>query len=85
MHFLDRYSVTKQLQILGGLLLLLMLIIAAVITDVRESTYGSVYIATSGEMRMLSQRLAKIEPGARKYFGLQTITRLAQPVRHPAA
>ena len=59
-NFLGRYSVTKQLQILGGLLLLLMLIIAAVIYhDNRESTYGSVYIATSGEMRMLSQRLAK--------------------------
>ena len=59
-HFLGRYSVTKQLQILGGLLLLLMLIIATVIYhDNRESTYGSVYIATAGEMRMLSQRLAK--------------------------
>ena len=30
-HFLDRYSVTKQLQILGGALLLLMLIIAVVV------------------------------------------------------
>ena len=59
-HFLDRYSVTKRLQILGGLLLLLMLVIATVIYhDNRESTYGSVYIATAGEMRMLSQRLAK--------------------------
>lgn len=58
--FMGRYSVTKQLQIFGGILLLLMLIIAAVIyRDNRESTYGSVYIATSGEMRMLSQRLAK--------------------------
>jgi twitching motility protein PilJ len=53
-------SVIKQLQILGGILLLLMLVIAAVIYhDNRESTYGSVYIATAGEMRMLSQRLAK--------------------------
>ena len=59
-HFLDRYSVTKQLKILGGLLLLLMLIIATVVyRDNQESTYGSVYIATAGEMRMLSQRLAK--------------------------
>ena len=59
-RFLNRYSVTKQLQILGGLLLLMMVVIAAVIYhDNRESTYGSVYIATSGEMRMLSQRLAK--------------------------
>jgi twitching motility protein PilJ len=55
-----QFSVTKQLQALGVILLLLMLIIAAVIYhDNRESTYGSVYIATSGEMRMLSQRLAK--------------------------
>ena len=59
-RFLSRYSVTTQLQILGSLLLLVMVVIAAVIYhDNRESTYGSVYIATSGEMRMLSQRLAK--------------------------
>ena len=59
-RFLHRYSVTKQLQILGSLLLLIMVVIAMVIYhDNRESTYGSVYIATSGEMRMLSQRLAK--------------------------
>jgi len=58
--FLSQYSVTKQLQILGGILLLMMLIIAYVIYhDNRESTYGSAYIATAGEMRMLSQRLAK--------------------------
>ena len=57
---LARYSVTKQLQILGGVLLLIMLVIAAVVFyDNRESTYGSVYIATAGDMRMLSQRLAK--------------------------
>jgi len=57
---LNQYSVTKQLQILGGVLVLVMLIGAAVIYhDNRESTYGSVYIATAGEMRMLSQRLAK--------------------------
>ena len=58
--FLSQYTVTKQLQILGGILLLMMLIIAYVIYhDNRESTYGSAYIATAGEMRMLSQRLAK--------------------------
>ncbi len=58
--FLSQYSVTKQLQILGGALLLVMLVIAAIIYhDNRESAYGTTYIAASGEMRMLSQRLAK--------------------------
>jgi len=58
--FLSQFPVTKQLQILGGGLLLIMLVIAGIIYhDNRESTYGTVYIAASGEMRMLSQRLAK--------------------------
>ena len=57
---LGRYSVTKQLQILGGVLLCLMLITTVVVfRDNRESAYGSVYLATAGDMRMLSQRLAK--------------------------
>jgi twitching motility protein PilJ len=59
-RFWGRYSVTKQLQILGGALLLLMLIIATVVfRDNQESTYHSAYIATAGDMRMLSQRLPK--------------------------
>ncbi len=58
--FLGQYTVTKQLQIFGGILMLLMLMIAGIVYhDNRESTYSSVYIATAGEMRMLSQRLAK--------------------------
>ncbi len=57
---LARYSVTKQLKILGVVLIVLILIISlAVFRDNRESTFGSVYIATAGDMRMLSQRLAK--------------------------
>jgi len=57
---LSQYSITKQLQIFGGILLLLMLIIAGLVYhDNRESTNSSVYIATAGEMRMLSQRLGK--------------------------
>jgi twitching motility protein PilJ len=57
---LGRYPVAKQLQILGGTLLLVMLIIAAVVyRDDRQSTYGTAYIATAGDMGMLSQRLAK--------------------------
>ncbi|MFA7291723.1 MAG: methyl-accepting chemotaxis protein [Rhodocyclaceae bacterium] len=58
--FLNQYSVNKQLQILGGVLLLVLATLAAlVIHDNRESKYGTAYIAASGEMRMLSQRLAK--------------------------
>ena len=58
--FLAQYSVGKQLQILGGGALLMLLIIAVIIyRDNKESTYGTAYISASGEMRMLSQRLAK--------------------------
>ena len=58
--FLAKHPVVKQLQILGAVLLVVMLIIAALIYhDNRESTYGTVYVASAGEMRMLSQRLAK--------------------------
>jgi twitching motility protein PilJ len=58
--FLAQYSVAKQLQFLGGSVLLMMLIIAVMIyRDSKESTYRTVYISASGEMRMLSQRLAK--------------------------
>ncbi|WP_153109580.1 methyl-accepting chemotaxis protein [Propionivibrio limicola] len=57
---LRRYPITKKLQILGGGLLLLMLIIGALVyRDNRESTFNTAYVATAGEMRMLSQRLAK--------------------------
>ena len=58
--FLGQYSVIKQLQILGGaFLLIVVIIIAFVYRDNRESAFNSIYIATAGEMRMLSQRLAK--------------------------
>ncbi len=57
---LGHYPVSKQLQILGGALLLVMLIIAVVVyRDDRQSTYGTAYIAAAGDMGMLSQRLAK--------------------------
>jgi len=57
---LSQYSITRQLLILGGIVLVLMLVIAGIVYhDNRESTNSSVYIATAGEMRMLSQRLAK--------------------------
>lgn len=58
--FLNRLPVIKQLQILGGCLVLVMLVIAVLVyRDDRQAAYNTVYIATAGEMRMLSQRLAK--------------------------
>ena len=60
LNLLGQYSVTKQLQILGGVLLVLMFLVAGIVYhDNRESTYNTAYLATSGEMQMLSQRLAK--------------------------
>ncbi|WP_153115901.1 methyl-accepting chemotaxis protein [Rhodocyclus tenuis] len=57
---LGKYPVARQLQILGGGLLAVMLGIAAIVYhDNRESTWGTAYVAAAGEMRMLSQRLAK--------------------------
>jgi twitching motility protein PilJ len=60
LSFLRKYTITKQLQILGSILLLLMIVIGAIVYhDNRESTYNTAYVATAGEMRMFSQRLAK--------------------------
>lgn len=58
--FLNQYSITKRLQILGGCLLLLVFVIGAVVyLDNRQSTYNTTYVAAAGDMRMLSQRLVK--------------------------
>jgi twitching motility protein PilJ len=58
--FLGNVSVAKKLQVLGAVLLLMMLAISAIVYhDNRESIYASAYIGTAGEMRMISQRLAK--------------------------
>jgi twitching motility protein PilJ len=57
---LSRLPVAKRLQILGGALVLVMLVIAVVVyRDNRQAGYNAAYIATAGDMRMLSQRLAK--------------------------
>lgn len=59
-NFLGQYPVIKQLQILGSGLLVIVLVTGGLIYhDNRDSTYGTAYVAASGEMRMLSQRLAK--------------------------
>jgi twitching motility protein PilJ len=58
--FFAAQPVTQQMKTLGGLFVLLLLLIAGlVIHDNRNSAHGTAYIAASGEMRMLSQRLAK--------------------------
>ena len=58
--FLAKQSATQLMKTLGAVFLVLLLLIAALVYhDNRESTYGTAYISASGEMRMLSQRLAK--------------------------
>lgn len=59
-EFLAKQPVFQQMKTLGGVFVVLLLLIASLVFhDNRESTYGTAYIAASGEMRMLSQRLAK--------------------------
>jgi twitching motility protein PilJ len=58
--FLAGQSVPQQMKVLGTIFIVLLLTIAAVVFhDNRESTHNTAYISASGEMRMLSQRLAK--------------------------
>lgn len=58
--FLAQYSVPKQLQILGGALAVFILLLTGLVwKDSSDATNTTVYVATAGEMRMLSQRLAK--------------------------
>ena len=58
--FLANQPVIQQMKTVGVVFVVLLLFIAALVYhDNRESTYGTAYIAASGEMRMLSQRLAK--------------------------
>ena len=57
---LGRLRVGAQLQILITALVVLLLVDAAVVAyDARQGNFGTVYIATVGKIRMLSQRLAK--------------------------
>ena len=58
--FLANQPVIQQMKTVGAVFVFLLLLIAALVYhDNRESTHGTAYIAASGEMRMLSQRLAK--------------------------
>ncbi|MFZ2269391.1 MAG: methyl-accepting chemotaxis protein [Azonexus sp.] len=55
-----RKPVIEQMKVLGGIFFALFLLIAGLVFhDNRESTHGTAYISAAGEMRMLSQRLAK--------------------------
>jgi twitching motility protein PilJ len=50
----------RRLQVLIALLVALLAVDAAVVwLDLRQATFGTIYIATVGKIRMLSQRLAK--------------------------
>ncbi|PKO92323.1 MAG: chemotaxis protein [Betaproteobacteria bacterium HGW-Betaproteobacteria-10] len=58
--FLADQPVIQQMKTVGAIFVALLLLIAALVYhDNREATHGTAYIAASGEMRMLSQRLAK--------------------------
>jgi len=57
---LGRLSTGRRLPVLIGLLVALLFLDAAVVWyDARQGTFGTIYIATIGKIRMLSQRLAK--------------------------
>lgn len=53
-------TVIQQMKMLGGGLVVLLLVIATLVSqDIRSSAHGTAYLSAAGEMRMLSQRLAK--------------------------
>jgi twitching motility protein PilJ len=57
---IGRLPIGRQLQVLTALLVALLLVDAGIVAyDTRQGTIGTVYIATVGKIRMLSQRLAK--------------------------
>jgi len=59
MPLLGRLRVGRQLQILTAALVLLLGIDFAIVAyDAREATFGTLYVASVGKVRMLSQRMA---------------------------
>ncbi|TAK86512.1 MAG: methyl-accepting chemotaxis protein [Betaproteobacteria bacterium] len=57
---IGRLPIGRQLQVLTVALVALLVVDAAIVAvDTREGTFGTIYIATVGKIRMLSQRLAK--------------------------
>jgi twitching motility protein PilJ len=58
--FFARQPVIQQMKTLGSIFVIIFLAIAALVyRNNRDSSYETAYVAASGEMRMLSQRLAK--------------------------
>jgi len=58
--FFTQQPVTDQMKSLGGIFVILLLAIAMLVYfNNRDSAYGTAYVGASGEMEMLSQRLAK--------------------------
>ena len=50
----------RRLRILGGVLIVLLLVVVGLVyKDNRSAAYGHAYVSTVGELRMLSQRIAK--------------------------
>src|SRR5262245_31805345 len=57
---IGRLAVGRQLQILTAILIGLLVIDGVIVAlDTRQATFGTIYIASVGKIRMLSQRLAK--------------------------
>src|SRR5439155_20148454 len=57
---IGRLAIGRQLQLLTAVLILLLLADGAIVAyDTRQSTIGTMYIATVGKIRMLSERLAQ--------------------------
>jgi len=57
---LGTVRVGRQYTILGAIFAVLFVAAAYIVfTDNREATYGTIYVSTSAQMRMLSQRIAK--------------------------
>ena len=60
MKLIGTLGTGRKLQVLIAALVALLLIDAAIVwVDARQATFGTIYIATVGKIRMLSQRLAK--------------------------
>src|SRR5574339_522503 len=56
---LGRMRIGRQLQILTAALVLLLVVDGAIVAyDAREATFGTLYVASVGKIRMLSQRMA---------------------------
>ncbi len=57
---IGKMPASRQYQVLGTLILLFLVVTAFIVfIDVRMATNGTVYVSSAGQMRMLSQRIAK--------------------------